>query len=305
MSEERIRYIYCITNLVNGKNYFGQRTVSTKCTNLLSDMYWGSGKILKLAQKKYGLENFKKEIIISGKFSKEQINRFEKCIIACQRLIGKAEYNIANGGDGGFTGFWGTERCTEEVRKQQSERSKRSAVIYKESYERGREKAKETVKRKKENGWHGWSHYRGLSEEQKEAISNAKKGKTLGAENSSFGKHWWTNGKETIKCEICPEGFWSGRNGSLPKEPKIRLSKEEKSKLQKEKALRKEELLKEMEKVKEEKRLKKEASLKIYKCVETEEIGNIRFWKTKINTNNLSRVVNTNWTINGLHFVTT
>ena len=276
------RYIYRITNLINGKTYFGQHTMRKGYKTELADVYWGSGILLHRAYEKYGKENFEKSIIISGDFTKEEINRFEKCVIAIQRLIGKAEYNLADGGEGGFTGFWGTERCTAEVRKQQSERSKRNIVIYKESYEKGREKAKETIKKKKEDGWHGWSYQKNLSKEHCTAISRGKKGKTLGAENPSFGRHWWTNGEKTIKCEICPEGFWPGRNGSLPKEK----------------------FLKETEKLKEEKRLKKEASLTIYKCVETEEVGNIRFWKTKINTNNLSRVVNTNWTINKLHFVT-
>ena len=275
MSEDRIRYIYCITNLVNGKNYFGQHTMRKVYKTELADMYWGSGTLLKRAQKKYGLENFKKEIIISGKFSKEQINRFERCIIATQRLIGKAEYNLADGGDGGKV-FWGTSRCTLEDRKAQGERTKKQLLLYKDSYEKGWARISKTFEEKKKQGWHGWSYQKTLPEYHRQAISNAKKGKGLGKENSSFGKHWWTNGKDTIKCEICPAGYWAGRNGSLPKETK-----------------------KEIESKKE----KKIHSQIIYECKETGEKGTRQFWKEKINVNNLSRVVNTNWTINGLHFI--
>ena len=214
MSEDRIRYIYCITNQVNGKNYFGQHTMRKGYKTELADVYWGSGTLLKRAQKKYGLENFKKEIIISGKFSKEQINRFERCIIAIQRLIGKAEYNIAYGGDGGFTGFWGTDLCSESKRRKQGQYindilSKLSEEERKEFYKKRTEKTLITWQQNgtKHETFKGKHH----SEETKNKMRESRKGKCSGSKNGSFGKHWFTNGVENIKCENCPEGFWPGR----------------------------------------------------------------------------------------------
>ena len=53
-------YVYETTNLINGKKYIGKR--SCKCP-IEEDKYIGSGTILKVAIKKYGKENFKKEIL--------------------------------------------------------------------------------------------------------------------------------------------------------------------------------------------------------------------------------------------------
>jgi hypothetical protein len=48
--------IYCITNLINGKKYIGSDSNN-------NPKYMGGGTYLKKAIKKYGKENFKKEII--------------------------------------------------------------------------------------------------------------------------------------------------------------------------------------------------------------------------------------------------
>ena len=53
-------YVYEITNLVNGMKYIGKRTWKCEIEN---DGYMGSSDILRRAIKKYGINNFKKDII--------------------------------------------------------------------------------------------------------------------------------------------------------------------------------------------------------------------------------------------------
>ena len=91
--------IYRITNLINGKTYIGQHKYKK-----LNDSYMGSGKHLKSAKAKYGIENFKKDILVFGIVRKDFIDLLEKEYIKFYRSIGKAEYNIADGGEG--NGGW-------------------------------------------------------------------------------------------------------------------------------------------------------------------------------------------------------
>lgn len=87
--------IYRITNHINGKTYIGQH----RYTNL-NDSYMGSGKLLMLAIKKYGLCHFSKEILISDITTREEADKEEIKMIALERKNGHSEYNIVDGGQG-------------------------------------------------------------------------------------------------------------------------------------------------------------------------------------------------------------
>lgn len=91
-------YIYRITNMINGKTYIGQHNYTK--TN---DDYMGSGTILKKAIKKYGENNFRKEILISKIPNRKYANKAEINLIKIEKRHNKAEYNITRGGEG-FTG---------------------------------------------------------------------------------------------------------------------------------------------------------------------------------------------------------
>jgi hypothetical protein len=97
MENIRSHYIYKITNKLNGKNYIGQRTCPL-CKTPETDSYMGSGILIEKAERKYGLENFEKKIIIKNIISIKEINRLEIYYINLYRKFGQAQYNIADGG---------------------------------------------------------------------------------------------------------------------------------------------------------------------------------------------------------------
>lgn len=84
--------VYQITNLINDKIYIG-----VHCTNKLDDKYYGSGKSIKNAIKKYGKENFKKEILFIYDNIEEMISK-EEDIVTEQFVNRNDTYNINLGG---------------------------------------------------------------------------------------------------------------------------------------------------------------------------------------------------------------
>ena len=88
--------IYKVTNQINGKFYIGSHK-----TKDLNDKYMGSGKYLKHAQEKYGMENFKKEILFVFDTPEEMYAK-EAEIVNADFLAEENTYNLKIGGFGGF-----------------------------------------------------------------------------------------------------------------------------------------------------------------------------------------------------------
>lgn len=170
-------YIYRITNKVNGNTYIGQHKYKD-----LNDDYMGSGILITRAKQKYGIENFKKEILYSRIQYKETADDMERFAIAKERALGKGEYNIADGGQGGNLGEEANKKKSEKLKgrtpwikgKHHSEETKRK--IGKKS--KGRLHSEETKKKLSEAA-------RNMTEETKKKISEAKKGR----QSPMKGKH--------------------------------------------------------------------------------------------------------------------
>lgn len=88
--------IYLTTNLITGRKYIGKDSQD-------KSSYIGSGKILKQAIKKYGKNNFKKEILCRCS-SLRELSEVEQYFIAYFNAVNNPSfYNITKGGTGGKT----------------------------------------------------------------------------------------------------------------------------------------------------------------------------------------------------------
>ena len=142
----------------------------------------GSGIHIKRAIKKYGSENFTKEILYSNIQYKKTADDVERFAIAKERAIGKAEYNIADGGQGGSLNKG--MHFSEEARKHMSEAHKGKPSPMKGKHipeetkkkisvsEKGRHHSEETKRKIGEA-----NKRRTYSEETRRKISEARKGK--------------------------------------------------------------------------------------------------------------------------------
>ena len=98
-------YIYKITNNINGKYYIGAHK-----SYIMEDSYMGSGKLIQSAVKKYGKDNFTKEVLFNFQSESEMYAK-EAEIVNQQFCQLEETYNMAPGGTGGTMTFNQKPHC--------------------------------------------------------------------------------------------------------------------------------------------------------------------------------------------------
>ena len=199
--------IYQITNIINGKIYIGAHQTAN-----LDDTYLSSSKPVADAIKKYGKENFKKDVIHMFK-DRTSMYLKEAKIVNEEFVKRKDTYNIKPGGLGGFyhinnnpekrqhTSMLSSMKNKGQVRhRPTAEEKEASKIRNKKMYELGigpyskesKEKCKQLV----------------YSEEKRRRLRAVMKGKNNGMFGSAFYVNMDTNEKRRfLKNEIIPDGW--------------------------------------------------------------------------------------------------
>lgn len=202
--------VYKVTNIVNGKFYIGMHK-----TNDLDDGYMGSGKYLKRAINKYGLENFIKEYLVITD-SDAKMKLAEKILVVLDREV---SYNLCNGGLGGFSYINRHKLNAPGTKASQTpeakiNRSKGLISWYWSLPENMRIKMAKNLPINDGSFWLGKKH----RPETIIKIKNSRKNKGLGETNSQYGTCWVTNGDTTRKIpkpdldNWLQSGYYRGRS---------------------------------------------------------------------------------------------
>lgn len=175
--------VYCHTNKLNGKRYFG-------ITSKRPEVRWGNGnnyrssRHFNFAIEKYGWDGFTHEVIAEGLTKEEACQMEQDLIMEYKTTDDRYGYNLSTGGESGAAG----------VVVSAETRAKRSAIF------KGRRHSDES-RRKMSEAAKG----RTFSPETLAKMSAAKKGKPLSKEHrkkiadSNRGKHMSEEAKDKIR----------------------------------------------------------------------------------------------------------
>jgi group I intron endonuclease len=179
IKEKRYNYSYITTNLLNGKQYVGDHS-----TDNLNDGYLGSGTYLQKAIRKYGKENFKREILEQFNTKQEAFEAQEKWINEYNTLSPKG-YNLSP------TGGIGVTNCFSPKSLQKMSESRKGKRHSKETKEKmsisqtGRTFSPKSLQKMSESrkGKSPWNKGIPRTDETKRKISQTEKGKKMSEES--------------------------------------------------------------------------------------------------------------------------
>lgn len=184
----------------------------------------GSGKLLKRAQKKYGIENFTKEILFVFD-SEEVMNAKEKELVTEEFCLREDTYNICVGGKGGFSyinSITRTDPSSEmEIRRVANMRRthkekdiKPPVTVWTEEKRAKNSKILKTLYAQgKKRNYFKESNPMSDPELRAKHLESVK-GNSKGSKNSQFGTFWITNGlvnKKLKAVDTIPNGWYKGR----------------------------------------------------------------------------------------------
>lgn len=187
ISNKAYHYFYKITNRINGMFYYGIHS-----TNTLDDDYMGSGTRIKAAIKKYGVENFTKEIIKFFPTLKE-LSDYEQQIIDESLLNDPNCYNLVKGGyfldDDAIVK---RKNSYNKIKHQVGENNSQYGKCWITKDDKSKKVKTDELEKYLMEGW-----IKGRVIENKNNIAIANRGR----------RHMWKDGKETVVYEYDVEKY--------------------------------------------------------------------------------------------------
>lgn len=216
--------IYKITNKIDGKIYIGCHK-----TNNLDDGYMGSGKYLKRALEKHGVENFEKEILKVFD-NPEQMFEMESELVNGDFVKREDTYNLKEGGSGGWEYInenipyvdRGFDFINKNNLNNKVQQNLKGSNKHKELLETNLEYRENWIKGLKENcnkAFKGKKH----TDEAKRKIGEANSKHQKGEGNSQYGTMWIHSLTEKVSKRINKDDFSKWKNNGWLKGRKMKF----------------------------------------------------------------------------------